>query len=445
MSMDILKLINDGGFACECGNYHTATLKELVIESGALKRIPELVRKYNGSRVFILTDCNEYAAAGEQVCAILTQAGIPHSLYVFPQSHLEPDEFAVGAAVMHFDPSCDLILGVGSGVINDIGKILANITGKTYFIAGTAPSMDGYASATSSMARDGLKISLNSTCPSVIIGDLDVLCQAPANLLQSGLGDMIAKYISICEWRIAHELVGEFYCPCIAQMVREAVSKCVNNAQGLANREPEAVASVMEGLVVTGIAMSYAGMSRPASGMEHYFSHVWDMRGLEFGTPIDTHGIQCGIGTLLSLKVYEKIRTLQPNREKGLAYAATFDGEAWNDYLRQNLGKGAEAMIQGEKKEGKYDVAKHAARLEKILSIWDRLMAIIDEEIPAPGTVEKALQIVGAPMEVTAFGLTREDVYKAFLMTKDIRDKYIGSRLLWDLGELDQAAAELFG
>ena len=102
MSMDILKLINDGGFACECGSYHTASLKELVIESGALKRIPELVRKYNGSRVFILTDCNEYAAAGEQVCAILTEAGIPHALYVFPQSHLEPDEFAVGAAVMHF-------------------------------------------------------------------------------------------------------------------------------------------------------------------------------------------------------------------------------------------------------------------------------------------------------------------------------------------------------
>ena len=79
---------------------------------------------------------------------------------------------------MHFDPSCDLILGVGSGVINDIGKILANLTGKTYMIAATAPSMDGYASATSSMARSGLKVSLNSCCPAVIIGDLDVLCAA---------------------------------------------------------------------------------------------------------------------------------------------------------------------------------------------------------------------------------------------------------------------------
>lgn len=442
---NIRELISAGGFDCSCGKRHSATLEELIVEAGALKRIPELVGRYGCKKVFILTDCNEYAAAGEQVCAILTEAGIPYSKYVFPQSHLEPDEFAVGAAVMHFDVSCDLILGVGSGVINDIGKILANLTGKTYFICGTAPSMDGYASATSSMARDGLKVSLNSSCPAVIIGDLDVLCQAPANLLQSGLGDMVAKYISICEWRIAHELIGEEYCPEIAQMVREAVQKCVSNAQGLANREPEAVAAVMEGLVITGIAMSYAGMSRPASGMEHYFSHVWDMRGLEFGTPIDTHGIQCGVGTLQSLKVYEKIRTVTPDREKGLAYAAAFDTGDWNARLTGFLGKGAQAMIEGEKKEGKYNREKHAARLEKIIAIWPRILQIIDEEIPAPGVVEEALRIVGAPVSAREFGISREEVHTAFLMTKDIRDKYIGSRLLWDLGLLEETAAELFG
>ena len=442
---NIRELINARGFQCECGKYHSASLEELIVEAGALKRIPELVSRYGCKKVFILTDCNEYAAAGEQVCAILTNAGIPYSKYVFPQNHLEPDEFAVGAAVMHFDPSCDLILGVGSGVINDIGKILANLTGKTYFIAGTAPSMDGYASATSSMARSGLKVSLNSTCPAVIIGDLDVLCKAPANLLQSGLGDMVAKYISICEWRIAHELIGEEYCPEIAQMVREAVQKCVSNAQGLANREPGAVADVFEGLVITGIAMSYAGMSRPASGMEHYFSHVWDMRGLEFGTPIDTHGIQCGVGTLNCLKVYEKIRTVTPDKQKGLAYAAAFDVEDWNAQMTQFLGKGARAMIDGEKKEGKYNVEKHAVRLEKIIALWDRILQIINEEIPAAGVVEEALKTVGAPVSAEEFGISRNEVYTAFLMTKDIRDKYIGSRLLWDLGLLEETAAELFG
>lgn len=445
MEQTLLELIHAGGFACECGHRHSACLEELVLASGALNRIPELVRRYEKKKVFILTDCNEYTAAGKAVCDILSSADIPYSLYTFPQKHLEPDEWAVGSAVMHYDPSCDLILGVGSGVINDIGKILASLTGNTYFIVGTAPSMDGYASATSSMARDGLKISLNSACPTVIIGDLDVLCQAPARMLQSGLGDMVAKYVSICEWRIAHTLVGEPYCPTIAQMVRQAVEKCVSNAEGLARQEPDAVAAVMEGLVVTGIAMSYAGMSRPASGMEHYFSHLWDMRGLEFGTPIDTHGIQCGIGTLLSIKVYDELRGIIPNKEKGLAHAAAFDPEAWNIQLTAFLGSGAQAIIEGEKKEGKYELSRHAARLDRIIEIWPALLQIINEEIPPYETVENALKAVGAPVSAEQIGLNRWEVHTAFLMTKDIRDKYIASRLLWDLGMLEETAEKLFG
>lgn len=435
--MDIHEKIAAGGFACSCGKYHKASLEKLIVRSGALQDIPGLVKEYGGTKIFVLTDCNEYEAAGKRVCEILQEAGIPHSLYVFPQTSLEPDEFAVGSAAMHFDTACDLILGVGSGVINDIGKILANLTKKPYFIAGTAPSMDGYASATSSMSRDGLKISLPSCCPKVIIGDLDVLCNAPARMLQSGLGDMIAKYISICEWRIAHILVGEDYCEEIAQMVRDALKKCVDNAQGLANREPEAVAAVMEGLVITGIAMSYAGLSRPASGMEHYFSHVWDMRGLEFGTTVDTHGIQCAIGTLLSLKVYDYIRSLTPNKEKALAYVEAFDLDDWNAQLTAFLGKGAQAMIQGEAKEGKYDKVKHAARLEKLLALWPEIRRIMDQELPSYETVEKALKTVGAPTTPAEIGFDSETVNTAFRMTKDIRDKYIGCRLLWDLGEID--------
>ena len=435
--MDIHEKIAAGGFACSCGKYHKASLEKLIVRSGALQDIPGLVAQYGGTKVFVLTDCNEYEAAGKQVCEILAAAGIPYSSYVFPQKSLEPDEFAVGSAAMHFDTACDLIIGVGSGVINDIGKILANLTGKPYFIAGTAPSMDGYASATSSMSRDGLKISLPSCCPKVIIGDLDVLCNAPARMLQSGLGDMIAKYISICEWRIAHILVGEDYCEEIATMVREALKKCMDNAQGLANREPEAVAAVMEGLVITGIAMSYAGLSRPASGMEHYFSHVWDMRGLEFGTTVDTHGIQCAIGTLLSLKVYEFIRSLTPDKEKALSYVAAFDLEDWNAQLTAFLGKGAQAMIQGEAKEGKYDKAKHAARLEKLLALWPQILKIMEEELPSYNTVEEAMKVVGAPITPAEIGFDSETVNTAFRMTKDIRDKYIGCRLLWDLGEID--------
>ncbi|MBE6975766.1 MAG: sn-glycerol-1-phosphate dehydrogenase [Ruminococcaceae bacterium] len=444
MNNTIYDYIQSKSFCCQCGKIHGSALQELIIEAGALKKLPGLIKKYGGHKVFVLSDVNTHSAAGETVCALLQDAGIPYSGYVFPQAHLEPDEFAVGGAVMHFDSSCDLILGVGSGVINDIGKILANLTGKLYMIVATAPSMDGYASATSSMARSGLKVSLNSCCPSVIIGDLEVLCAAPEQMLQSGLGDMVAKYVSICEWRIANLLIGEEYCPTIAQMVREALHKCVTNSEALVRREPDAVAAVMEGLVITGIAMSYAGISRPASGMEHYFSHIWDMRGLAFGTAVDTHGIQCGIGTLMGIRTYEQICKLTPNKEKALAYVTAFDAEAWNETLLEFLGSGAEAMIQNECKEGKYDKNKHAHRLEIILKNWDNVLKIIEEEIPAYELVAQALKAVGAPTLPEQLGISQEEIRGAFLTAKDIRDKYVGTRLLWDLGCLEEVADTLF-
>jgi glycerol-1-phosphate dehydrogenase [NAD(P)+] len=66
----------------------------------------------------------------------------------------------------------------------------------------------------------------------------------------------------------------------------------------------------VEGLIISGMAMDFVGSSRPASGMVHYFSHFWDMCALEFQTSATLHGIQCGFGTLLSLQIYQFIRTV---------------------------------------------------------------------------------------------------------------------------------------
>ena len=185
-------------------------------------------------KAFLIADQNTHTAAGKQVQDILSCAGISLANCIFSETALEPDEHSVGRAMMYYEADCDVIIGVGSGVINDIGKIVANISGKPYIIVATAPSMDGYASATSSMTRDGLKISLPSKCADVIIGDLDILCHAPAKMMASDLGDMLAKYVSICEWRIANLITGEYYCEDIAQLVREALKRCTDKCRWLA-------------------------------------------------------------------------------------------------------------------------------------------------------------------------------------------------------------------
>ena len=298
--------------------------------------------------------------------------------------------------------------------------------------------MDGYASATSSMSIDGLKVSLPSKCAEVIIGDIDILKNAPMKMLRAGLGDMLAKYVSICEWRIGNIIMGEYYCESRAELVRGALKKCVDNADALLKRDEEAVKAVFEGLVIGGVAMAYAGVSRPASGVEHYLSHIWDMRGLELGTSVDLHGIQCAIGTLISAKLYEQVKQIKPDREKALKYAKEFNFNKWSDELKAFMGKGADTMLAQEAKEQKYNTEKHKERLEIIIENWDKILEIINEELPSASEIENLLDKIEAPKTPAEIGIDNELIPMTFKASKDIRYKYVLSHLAWDLGIIDE-------
>ena len=422
---------------CKCGKAHTFE-SEVIVGKGVINQLPQVIEKFDAKKVFVVADKNTFAAAGEKTCKILEENEIKVFSFIFKKDCLEPNEENVGLAIMKFNSECDVVIGVGSGVINDISKIVANVTGKPYIIVATAPSMDGYASATSSMTMEGLKISLNSKCADVIIGDTDILCKAPIKMMLSGLGDMIAKYVSICEWRISNLITGEYYCEDIAQLVRDSLKKCVDNAQGLLQREENAVKAVFEGLVICGAAMKFAGVSRPASGIEHYLSHIWDMRGVEFGTATEFHGIQCALGTLIAIKLYEKIRNISPNKQKALEYAKSFKYVEWSNELREFLGKGAESMIALEEKEQKYDIEKHKARLQVIVDNWDNIKQIMADELPTYEYMEKLFEQLGMPTTMKEIGLDKKILPMTFKAAKDIRDKYVLSRLAWDLGVIEE-------
>ena len=424
-------------FTCSCGKVHNALLDDYIVGKGAIREIASLVARYGATKPYLIADRNTYQAAGKQVCKVLDAHNIPYSLYVFSQETIHPNEEAVGSAAMHYDVSCDMVIGIGSGVINDIGKLISKLTKTPYIIVATAPSMDGYASATSSMDVDGLKTSVPSRCANVIVGDLDVLREAPVQMLISGLGDMLAKYVSICEWRISNLITGEYYCPTVAEYIRKALKKCVDHAEGLLNREEEAVRAVFEGLIIGGVAMNYAGLSRPASGVEHYFSHVWDMRALEFGMPASTHGIQCALGTLYALRIYEQVKKYTPDVALAEQKVSAFDHPSYDQFLKDFLGRSAESMLALEEKEGKYDPVKHHSRIAYIAEHWQELVQIMEQELPAAAELERLLKAIGAPCSVEEIGLSADILRPTFEATKDIRDKYVLSRLCWDLGILE--------
>lgn len=422
---------------CKCGKVHRSSVKEVFGGSDAISRLPEAIAKLGGTKAFILADENTFAAAGDKVTAALDGAGIPFAKYVL-KSGCMPDEKTIGSSFAHFDNSCDVVVGVGSGVINDTSKLVSKVSRRPYISVATAPSMDGYASVTSSMDIDGLKTSLKTKCAEIIIGDTDVLKNAPMRMLRAGLGDMLAKYVSICEWRISHLVTGEYYCEYIASLIRTALKECVDNANGLINRDEKAVEAVFRGLILAGQGMEYAENTRVASGMEHSLSHIWDMRDLAFHTKSDLHGIQCGVATLIAAKCYEQLVKIKPCREKAMTYAKNFDLDEWNEQLRAFIGKGAEAMIALDKKEKKYDLAKHEARLDRIIDGWDEILKIVSDELPSSARIEEILNAIGAPTSCEQIGVDPSTLPMTFRAAKDLRDKYILPRLCWDLGILDE-------
>ena len=189
--------------------------------------------------------------------------------------------------------------------------------------------------------------------------------------------------------------------------------------------------------MLSGIAMSFAGNSRPASGLEHYFSHLWEMMALERGMPFDLHGNQVGVGTIKTLKLYEIIRTLKPDLDKALAFRRDFSEEKWESELRRIFGKTAEPVIELEKTSfHNNDAAEHAVRAEKIAAHWDELLAIMDEELPNVQEIEALMKGLDMAMEPEDVGFTRQDAVDAFHASRDTRKKYLTSSMLWDMGVL---------
>ena len=441
--MSLKELIRPEGFDCECGRHHVCALQYLKIGRGAVESVPEMLAAMGKKRPFVVCDQNTYEVAGRRVCEILDRAGVEHGLYVIPGKRISPAEWEVGSALMHYDPRCDMLLGVGSGVVNDTCKVLAHAIGVPSAIVGTAPSMDGYASNSSSMEVNHVKVSLYNHAPVGILLDSEILAQAPMRMLWAGLGDMVAKYIAVCEWRISHIVTGEFYCESIAQMMRSALKKIVDASDGIAKRDPDAIQSIAEGLVVAGMAMAYAEISRPASGLEHYFSHMWEMMALERGVPYDLHGIQVGVGTVLSMKLYRKIRQIQPDRAKAEAHMKAFSRADWEAQVRRIFGKTADEIIAIEDKTHKNDPARHAKRLDNLVNHWDEILKIIDEELPDYDALYPTMAKTGMPMRPSEINVPMDDVVNAFIGARDIRDKYLSCSFLWDLGLTDEFAEYL--
>lgn len=430
-------------FTCECGKDHRVAVEKVVIGNGAIRKIPEILSSFGFKKAYMAADKNTYEAAGSQVEKVITEAGIQCSKHVYIREHdLVPDETAAGEFIFHMDRGTDVILAVGSGVLNDLCKFMSCRLGIPYIIVATAPSMDGYASDGSALSIENLKTTLSTTMPKAIIGDVDILKKAPLRMIKAGFGDMVGKYSAINDWKLSHAINGEYYCGTVAKMVEDSLEKCIKTAEGLKDRKDNAIQNLMEGLVITGIAMSFTGNSRPASGSEHHLSHFIEMMYLFDGKEAPLHGEKVGVNTLVMNSLREKISNMHPDLEKIKKIAQAFNKDKWTKDVKTLFRQAAPGVIRLNEKEKINDPDERLARVEKVIGQWEKIVGIL-RDVPPLIEIEAVLRKAEAPVTLKELGIDRQTVINGLIYAKEVRARYTVLQLAWDLGVLDQFSGDI--
>ncbi len=445
-SKTLEELIRPEGFSCSCGRVHRAEIPFVRVGSGVLDSVTEALKILGKNHPMVLCGPNGYQAAGKAVCSLLEKAGIPFTLQVLEEENggnLRPAEYAVGSAVLNFDHDADVVLGVGSGVINDTCKVIGKVAKIPCMIVATAPSMDGFASDGSSMEVGGIKQSLKEQIPEAIVCDTDILAQAPMHMIHAGIGDILAKTSSLFDWNLSAIATGEHYCEDIAALVRQSLENVIRLSPQAVQRDEKAVKEITDGLVLSGVAMALEGSSHPASGLEHYFSHCWEMMKLERGEPYELHGIQVGIGMLMVLKIAEWLRTVRPDMSRVEKAIPSFDREAWEANIRRVFPKSSDGILEMEISARKNDPDGRRARAKRVIAAWDDLLTLMEKELPAYQNMAEYMKKLGMPTKPEEIGLSRQDVLDAFVCSRDIRNKYILSSMIWDIGYMEDCTAWL--
>lgn len=413
--MDINALLK-GKFDCKCGMDHTCDIKNVIIENGAVNKLPDLIRDYN--HIILVADQNTYAVGGK-VTAELIGAKLENTLIYQSGDHfLVPNEIAIDKLEKMLTTETDLIVGVGSGVINDICKYVSFIKELPYFIVATAPSMDGYASVGAAMIIENMKITYNAHVPTAIIGDVDMLKTAPIDMIKSGYGDIIGKYSALNDWKLSHVINNEYICEYVYDLTFSMVTKTLEIADGVLKREDESIKTLMEALVVVGIAMSFVGNSRPASGSEHHLSHFFEIVGILNHEPYFNHGIDVVYSTVITQRLREQILALDSFEQ-----AAEFNQTEWEEHIRKIYTGAAEGIIKLQNELGWYQKDYISIYKDK----FDEIRAVL-AEVPSSAEIEKMLAKVELfmPEFEKEYGLAK--INEATFVAKDLKNRYT---VLW--------------
>ncbi len=411
--MNINELLKD--VKCSCGQVHSCGIKNVLIEAGASKKAGELSCGYN--RILLVADTNTYAVCGKRVVSQLGER-LENTLIFEGDGFLIPNEEAIEKLSAHVTDSTDLIMGIGSGVIQDLCKYVSFKKELPYHIIATAPSMDGYASKGAAMIIGNMKVTYTAHVPEVIIGDAEILKDAPMDMIKSGYGDILGKFSCLNDWRLSHAVNSEYLCEYVYDLTYEMLSKTKDLGKLLTERDEAAIKILTEALIGVGIAMAYVGNSRPASGSEHHLSHFFEVIGIMKNEPYFMHGTDVAFSCVYTQRLREELLNSElPESVK------PFDKADWESKIKNVYYDAADGVIALQNKLGWYNDDNLDVYKEK----WEEIKEILAD---TPTSEELIGYLKNADMDIAEFEKMygTEKINNAILYAKDLKDRYT---VLW--------------
>jgi glycerol-1-phosphate dehydrogenase [NAD(P)+] len=424
--------------------------KFLEVGSGVVRDVPGVFRRAFGdaATAVVIGDPNTMRVAGDAVAAALRSAGVPCRP---PHVITDPDLYAEFKFVEQLDAVLkghDAIpVVVGSGSLNDLVKLAAHRAGRQYLVVATAASMDGYTAFGASITYVGSKQTFNCPAPRAVVADLDVIGRAPGPMNASGYADLVAKITAGADWIVADVLGVEPIDKTAWELVQDHLRRWSENAPGVPTGDAGAIRGLTEGLMMTGFAMQWSKSSRPASGAEHQFSHLWDMQHHTHNGVAPSHGFKVGIGTLAVTYLYDYLLAQDLTRidVDRLAGAWPTKDEAVKE-ARRHFDIAELADKAAEETAAKYvDAKAMQAHLEALRSNWPALKGRLTAQLIPAADLRGRMAAAGAPTEPEQIGITRARLRDSFRQAYFIRRRYTALDLAVRAGMLDAALAHLFG
>ena len=429
-----------------------STTREVVVGADGLQAVAPIVARFAPQRpAVIVADETTWSIAGERVSALMVAAGLPlREPIIFPGTPtLRPDTRHVAAIRSRLESEGKpvLPLAVGSGSINDLTKRAAHELNLPYIAVGTAASMDGYTASGAALIHNGVKQTFGCAAPVAVVADLDILCAAPAAMTASGYGDLLGKVTAGADWLIADAVGVEPIVPDVWAMVQGPLPQMIANPSRFQAGDPTSIEQLFLGLVMTGLAIQVSGSTRCASGSEHQFSHLWEMRGLEHEGELVSHGNKVGFGTIFSTALYERL--LARDWSQLDVQAAV---ERWPDWpaieatiqaMDDSPELIARALVECEAKYIDRETLRD--RLETFRTVWPTLRERLSAQLLPATTVRNLLIEGGCPTEPAQIGLTLAQVRASYEPARRIRQRYTVYDIADELGVFPQLIDEVFG